>query len=220
MEFAKLTLEFLRVLIWPAVATVALFLFRKEAISMLTRVQEAKFPGGISLSFAAELAEAQGVSLKVEAAVSEEAKNYHGPSIPLSQANARLLQLKLQPSPSGLDLSYYQTIATRDTNLALAGLQIELEIAGRNLAEGFGVQVDGYSGVRTLFDRLRRASAIGADQADLAGRILSLCNLAVRGQFVSQLQASELIRLAQILIDDYVGWLGWGFSQPWDQKAE
>lgn len=44
---------------------------------------------------------------------------------------------------------------------------------------------------------------IGDDQAELARRVLRLCNLAVHGQPVTREQAAEVIKMAVVLIHDY-----------------
>src|SRR5229473_3507434 len=143
MELARLVLDFTKALVWPLVVVAMALLFRKELVAALTRLREAKLPGGVSLSFEAELTEAKRISAKVkEAPPPDQAKLTQQPPVPRSRANARLLQLGLSPSPSGLDLSYYRALAARDTNLALAGVRIELEIAARNLSKGFKVEVD------------------------------------------------------------------------------
>jgi hypothetical protein len=220
MELANLILEFTKALVWPVVVVAIVLLFRKELVAAMSRLREAKLPGGVSLSFEAELSEAKRISAKVEVALPpERARQSQQPPVPRSRANARLLQLGLAPSPSGLDLSYYKTLAARDTNLSLAGVRMELEISARNLAKGFNVNVDPNDSVSLLFSHLRSAGAIDADQAELARRILRLCNLAVHGQSVTEQQAAEVVALAGVLIDEYIAWLGWGFSVPWSEDA-
>jgi hypothetical protein len=216
VEVAKLVLEFVKALIWPVVVVLMAFTFRREVVAAMARLREAKLPGGVSLSFEAELSEAKRISAKVEEAPPpQRAQLAERSPLPRSRANERLLQLGLAPSPSGLDLAYYRTLSQRDTNLALAGVRIELEIAARNLASGFKVEVNPRESASALFSSLRAAGAVDADQTELAHRVLRLCNLAVHGQKVSTQQALEIIGMAQVLLDDYVSWLGWGFELPW-----
>jgi hypothetical protein len=187
--------------------------FKTEIAAALPRLREAKLPGGLSLSFEAELSQAKQLSVTVEATPSSSAeKAAQSEPVARSEINARLIELRLAPSPSGLDLEYYRAVAQRDPNLALAGIRIELEIAARNLAKGFGVQFDPKDSVSLLFSRLQSAGAVGADQAELTRRVLRLCNLAVHGQPTSEVQATEVITIAGVLIKDYVAWLSWGFQ--------
>jgi hypothetical protein len=220
MELAALILEFTKALVWPIVALTIALLFRRELTTALSRLREAKLPGGVSLSFEAELTEAKLVSVKVEEApLPDRARQSQAPAVPLNRVNARLVQVGLQPSPTGLDLSHYRTLAARDPTLALAGLRIELEIAARNLTKGFKIDFDAKQSVSTLFARLRDLGAITTDQADLAFRILRLCNLAVHGESITEQQAAEVIAITQVLFDAYVAWLGWGFDTPWNEVA-
>jgi len=53
-----------------------------------------------------------------------------------------MIHLGLRPSPSGLDMSYYRSLADQDPNVTLAGLRIEIDILARNLAKGFNVSVN------------------------------------------------------------------------------
>ena len=213
MEVAELILEFLKVLIWPVATVLLLREFRKELISMLPRLREAKLPGGVSLSFEAELNQAKEISEAVrEAPPPKPPKQLPRPQATDQGPNSRLVDLGLAPSPSNLDLNYYRAIAQQDTNLALAGIRMELETAARNLAKAYSVAVKENDSISALYSRLQSAGAMYSDQAELTRKVLRLCNLAVHGQPVSTTQAEEVISLAGLLISDYVAWLSWGFE--------
>jgi len=63
--------------------------------------------------------------------------------------------------------------------------------------------------------RLLDASAITDDQFVLGKRVFSLANQAVHGRTVSRREAEEIIDAAQVLVDNYLAWLSWGFDDPW-----
>jgi hypothetical protein len=127
MELAKLILEYLRVLVWPAVALSIALLYKRQIVAVLARLRKAGLPGGVSLDFSEEVREVRQLSEKAEASPSkQESKGL--PAIRLTDANARMLSLGLQPSPSGLDMNYYRSLALQDPNISLAGLRIEIDI--------------------------------------------------------------------------------------------
>jgi hypothetical protein len=123
METAKLILEYIKVLAWPLVVLVIVFIFRRQIESIVKRLEKADLPGGVSLSLRAEILEAKRISEKV-IAEPPPPQSRGVASLPLTEANKRMLELGLQPSPSGLNIDYYRDIATNDPNLALAGLRL------------------------------------------------------------------------------------------------
>src|SRR5262245_31739012 len=132
MDIARLVLEYLRVLVWPAVVVTACLVFRGQLSSMLNRIRHAQLPGGVAVDLDQQISEVKALSAKVQEEPGPQ--NAKGtPSIPLTEANARLIQLGMRPSPSGLDMSYYRRLAEQDPNLALAGLRIEIDVLARNL---------------------------------------------------------------------------------------
>jgi hypothetical protein len=190
MEIAKLVLEYVRALIWPTtVLTLSLF-FRSEIKKVFARLRKAVLPGGVSIDLQEEVREVKELSEKVESAAPPVDRK-RTPGIPQTEANARMIQLGLRPSPSGLDLSYYREIAERDPILALAGLRIELETWFRNVAQGFKVDARPYDSMNRILARLRDANAVTPDQVKLARRVLSFCNQAIHGGEVSKDQAIE-----------------------------
>jgi hypothetical protein len=210
VELARLVLEYLKALAWPLVALAIAMLFRHEVRALLARMRKAALPGGVSLDFEEEIKEAKLLSEKVESAVKEKR-----PSIPLSDANARMLQLGLRPSPSGLDISYYRDLANQDPNLALAGLRIELDVLLRNLAQGFNVEVSpGVSGTR-LARALHEAGALTDEQLELMQKVIRLTNAAAHGKSISREEALTVISIAEVLAGQYLSWLSWGFPDGW-----
>ncbi len=214
MEVAKLVLEYLRVLVWPGIVVTICLVSRKQFVALLERIRHAEFPGGVAFDLSEEIQEVKALSTKVQdTPVPRE--HQKRPSIPLTEANARTIQLGLRPSPSGLDMSYYRDLANQDPNVALAGLRIELDILARNLASGFGVSVNERdSGIR-LLRKLHERNAITSDQMQLLMKVHRVANAAVHGTPVSHDEALAVINSAEILAEQYLSWLSWGFDDRW-----
>lgn len=218
MEIAKLVLEFVKVLAWPVVAAAAVLVFKTELRALIARVRHADLPGGIAIDFPHQIAEAKKLSERVE---STPAPAHHKsvPGIPLTEANARMLHLGLRPSPSGLDMTYYRSLAQQDPTLALAGLRIEIDILAKNLASGFNVATDHRDSGARLLRKLFDASAITAEQMQLGVQVLQMCNAVIHGTAVSREEAEAVIDVAAVLSDQYLAWLSWGFEDGWQPKA-
>jgi hypothetical protein len=214
MDIVEAIIDFLRVLVWPAVVLTLFIIFRQPLRETLRRLRHADLPGGLSVDLQDNIHEGKELSQKVAKERLKDADTKK-PSIPLTEANARIIELGLRPSPSGLDMNYYKTLASQDPTLALAGLRIEIDILARNLAKGFGVPVgtkeSGYSLLRKLSD----SGAITQSQFQLTQRVLQLCDLAIHGQLVSKEQADEILKLADVLAKQYISWLSWGFRDKW-----
>ena len=219
METARLVLEYFQALAWPLVAVLGLLLFRQPLAAILHRLKGAGLPGGVSLDFGQEVRDAQTLSREVAKALRKEPER-SSPMLPVTEANARMLSLYLQPSPSGLDMSRYSDLAQQDPNVALAGLRMEVEIIARNLAKGFKVEFDSRDSAGSLLRRLLDGGAITADQYGLAQKIVRLCNAAVHGTRVSREDAEAVIDAARVLANDYLAWLSWGFDDGWTSHGE
>lgn len=214
MDIARLVLDFIDTLVWPAVVITGLLLFKKPFTTVILRLKGAGLPGGVTLNFEQELRDAQSLSRDVAKAPSKEPKP-GVPTIAVTQANARLISLDLQPSPSGLDMAKYSELARQDPNIALAGLRMEIEILARNLAKGFKIDFDSRDSAGALLGKLQSNGAITEDQYYLAQKIVRLCNAAIHGTRVSQEDAEAVIDTAKVLAKDYLLWLSWGFDDNW-----
>lgn len=214
MEVAKIVLEFLRVLIWPGTVLTLGLLFRIEIKKLLTRLRKAALPGGVSLELEDQIQQVRILSEKVESEPPPSNRE-KAPGIPLTEANARAIQLGLRPTASGLDMSYYRNLAISDPVLALAGVRIELETLARNLAQGFKLEVGSNERIGRVLSRLRDAGAITSDQMKLAQNALSVGNLAMHGEPISVQQAQDVIDSVSVLVKDYLAWLSWGFPDNW-----
>ena len=217
MEIAKLVLEYVRVFIWPVTILVIVLLFRIQIRNLFSRIIKANFPGGVSIeTLPEELKEARRLSNEVredDRKPHPEKKN--SSSIPLTEANARMLSLGFSPSQSGLEFSYYRTLAEDDPNLALAGLRIEVEMMLKNVAKGFKVPLNSRDGVGIITQKLKEHGAITYHQFELIMAIVKLCNEAIHGRKVTTAQANEILDIATVLIDQYIEWLSWGFPDGW-----
>lgn len=219
MEVAKLILEFVKALAWPITALVLAMLFREPLSMILNRLRKAGLPGGVFIDFQEEIQEAKQISKEVEASPppSDRPKR---PTVPLTEANARMIALGLKPTSSGLDMSYYREIAQSDPTLALAGLRIEIEVLANNLATGFKLEPRKTEPITSLLRRLRERGAITSEQMDLARRILAICNRAIHGQNVTLEEALDVIDAARVLANEFLEWLSWGFDDNWTPKTK
>ncbi|ACF46014.1 hypothetical protein Paes_0973 [Prosthecochloris aestuarii DSM 271] len=220
MEIAKIVLEFIRALIWPAIVVFLALSFKNEVAALLGRIKSAKLPGGVSFDLNEKIQEVKVLSNEVQESVSAKQEEHKGkPSIPLTEANARLIQLGFQPSPSGMDMSYYLQFASQDPNLALAGLRMDIDILVRNLAKGFGASVDNKrTSIGQLLRMLLDSDAIYANQYELAVKILNVCNQAVHGTPITYEQARSVIQSAEVLVADFIAWMSWGFDDNWEPQ--
>lgn len=217
MEKAKLVLEYSKVFVWPVTLLFILFIFRRQLVSFLTRLRQADLPGGISLkAFDEKIDKAENISIDVSRQVQEKIRKEKKPGrpmIPSNKINAQMLKLDLSPSPSGLELSYYRQLADQDPNLALAGLRIEVELMLKNLVKGFKLKISEHNTAGQILMKLRERCAITSQQYDLLGHMIALCNVAVHGYKVTTEQAKAILDIADVLRDQYVAWLSWGFRK-------
>lgn len=212
MDTARLILEYIQALIWPVTVLILFIFFRRQIGNIFSRVKKADLPGGISIeTFPDHIKEAKELSVEVREEKHPSTKKKEYPTIPLTEANARMLSLGLDPSPTGLELSHYRILSEQDPNLALAGLRIEVQTMLKNLAKGFKVPIGERDNAGIIARKLREKGAITSRQADLIKAVVQLCNAAVHGIKVTSSQAEEILDIAEILRDNYVSWLSWGF---------
>ena len=212
MEISELVLEYIKVLIWPTTILILSFYFHKQIQGIFNRIKKADLPGGISIeTFPTSLEEAKKLSAEVREEKKESKKQQPYPSIPMTEANARMLNLGFAPSPTGLELSNYRRIAEQDPNLALAGLRIEVETMLKNLAKGWKIDISERDGAGIITAKLKEQGAITLRQYELITVIIKICNAALHGQKVTKKQADDLLDITSVLIEEYIAWLSWGF---------
>jgi hypothetical protein len=212
MDTSSLILEYVKTLAWPLTTFIIVLLFRRQLTSILSRIRKADLPGGISVeTFPDEISQAKQLAKDVRQEKPPDVERRTVPAIPLTEANTRMMNLGLSPSPSGLEISHYRTLAQEDPVLALAGLRIELETMLKNLAKGFKVKISERDSASVITHKLLDCRAITSTQAELVKSIIRLANAAVHGIKVTREQAEEILDTATILRDQYVDWLSWGF---------
>jgi len=215
MEIAELILEYIKALVWPAFAITCVVIFRRSIVGLIPRLKNAELPGGVKFDFQEAIEQAQQLKNEILAAPkSADDPPKIGKPIPLTEANARMLSLGLQPSPSGLDLRYYRALIEQDPNIGLAGLRMELEVLGRNLAKGFNIPLsESEGGAMSIFRKLLDNGAITGLQFQLLKKVIELCNAAIHGERVTKEQAGSILDTMKFLADDYIAWLSWGFPK-------
>lgn len=98
-------------------------------------------------------------------------------------------------------------------------MRIELETLVKNIALGFKVERKKNESVSSLLQRLFDHGAITGEQAELARKILNICNKAIHGQTVSEQEAREVIDAAAVLARYFLSWLSWGFDDNWKPRG-
>lgn len=204
-------------LAWPTIAGAAIYFFKEEIRLLLKKPWKAQLPGGITIETFAEKLEAAkdqavNVGKEVEARLKE--KSIERGSIPTDDVNKLLLERGLEPSPSGLNLKYYEQLISEDPNLGMAALRIDLEKMLRNLARGFKVEIRPTEQSAAGITRaLLRANAITQNQFSFLKQVLEICNAAVHGLPITSSDAHTVLDIVKVLRDDFVAWLDWGFRK-------
>ena len=223
MEIAKLVLAYIDTLVWPVLVLVALTLYRDHFKSLVGRIKKAELPGGISIeTFPEKIEEAKDLSVQVKKETNEKRESQEKKimQLPLTDANMKMLNHGLSPSPSGLEISHYKALAEQDPVLALAGLRIEVETMLKNLAKGFEVDIGEREGTTAIARKLWEKNAITSRQAELINSVVNLCNAAIHGVKVTRAQADEILEIAEVLRDEYISWLSWGFQESANKAME
>ncbi len=210
IQIAEVVLRYVSALAWPAVVVTIVVMFRKSLAQVLDRLKDANLPGGVKINLQETINQANKLSEEVEA-IEPPPESRGVPTIPVTEANARMLKLGLSPSPSGMQLQKYRDLASQDPSIALAGLRIELEILTKNLAKGYGVEIEDRDSVSKVVNKLYSNGSITTQQRRLIDKIIAVCNAAVHGERVSLENAEQIIDTADVLAKHYVSWLSWKF---------
>ena len=217
METFKTIVEIVKVLAWPIVAGIAIYLFKEEIRLLLKKPWKAQLPGGISVETLPERLEAakdRAVNVEKEVETRLKDKNIERTSIASEDVNKMLIERGLEPSPSGLSLKYYERLIADDPNLGMAALRIDIEKMLRNLAKGFKIELKvSEQSTAGLTRALLRANALTENQFNLLRQVLEICNAAVHGLAITSPDAYAVLEIVKILRDDFVAWLDWGFRK-------
>jgi hypothetical protein len=219
MEIAKIFLGFIQALAWPVTTVVLLCIFRKSIIGLIPKMKNAELPGGLKLSFQEGIEIAEQKMEKVKMVESQIGKKKTG-ILSASEANQKMLQHGLRPVPSGLRIDYFREIVEQDPNLALAGLRIEITILMENLLVGWEIEKGKNESVSKTLQKLYDHEAISSEQFELARDVLQLCNKAVHGERITKTEANRVIDIFEILVEQYIWWLTWGFDKETNQTGK
>lgn len=211
MDIAKLLLEYLKVLIWPLLILYAIYIIRPYLDDVLPRLKNAKIPGGFSIDLSEDIREVKELSHEIPRSIPPAGKE-NLKRLDKDEVNTRMISLGLEPSPSGLNTEKYRDLAKEDPNLALAGLRIELETLGRNIAKGFKVDIKSQRSATDIYKKLYDEGALTRDQYELIRKVLKVSNSAVHGAMISTEEALDVIDVGDVLARQYVDWLNWGFD--------
>lgn len=222
MEIAKLVLEYVKVLIWPAVALTAIVMFRVQVRTLMASLRHVKLPGGTELDWQRELRAAEQAAEQVEA--SPRAAEAPVATEGVAQLSMDLYRYGFLPSSTGYDWTYYKQIAERDPNLALVGLRMEIERMLQNMAAVSRVT---YDPVRTSLGKfaglLRSREVLEQSEYDLLRSIINVANAALHGRDVSVDDARRVIEWAEAFKDTYLSFMAGsldrmeaeGIQPPW-----
>lgn len=177
MDAFELALEYLRVIIWPAVVLAALLLFRAQLTSLLGRISHAKFPGG-ELDF-----EARDVAERTRQAIDQE-----------EEPRARLDEHSLIAER-----------IRQDPGLGLAQLRIEFERRLRYFYDNQVPAAGRRRRVVALPALIRELESLGHIPHNIAAYLyefIPLANRAIHGETVSIDAAEELGQVGIRLLED------------------
>ncbi len=214
-ELLKILLEFFGTIIWPITFVVFLSFFRVQIREFLTRAKKVELPGGFSVEIENDIKQAKELATEIkierkpeiERIIRKIGSNFE------SDANIKMIQLGLTPSPSGLDLNYYKSISETDPRLAIIGLRADLEIMLRNLAKGFKIPLIEGNSTAKIVSLLFEKSAITSKQFEFMNTLFRIGNAAAHGIQITKEQTFEVLEIAKVLVKDYVAWLYWGFDK-------
>ena len=191
-ELLKILLGFVSSIIWPLTVFIILFIFKQEIKKLLTRTKKLELPGGFSIEIMAQEIQ-QGKDLanevksernpEVQEIINRVGTNYE------TEANLKMIELGLQTSPSGLDLTYYKNIAEADPRLALVGLRSDLEIILKNLAKGFNLLINEREPIIKIISKLLDQGSITSIQFQYIMTLYGLSNSAAHGALITKNQA-------------------------------
>lgn len=211
LDFWRLILEFITVLIWPITSLFIIIRFSENIRNLLKSVRRAEFPwGGGAVEFEKEVTDLSLQANQPDPEKQARPTSDHPPQI-IENYNAALVKRGLEPTASGLDLNYFRRIASDDPNLALAALRIEIETLIKNLATGFGLSGEMRPSLKHSLNSLKLHGAITNLQHSTAIKIIDICNQAIHGHKIDLSTAIIVIDSVQPLLEDYKLWLSWGF---------
>lgn len=215
-ELLKIIFDFVGTIIWPITTFIIVLIYRKAIHRLIDRARRIELPGGLSLDAIEDnIKEAKELATEIKIERKPDVQNLlDNESVRLeSEANRKMIENGLRPSPSGLNLSYYKDIASTDPRLALVGLRIDFELMLRNLAKGFKIQLEEKEPISKVISKMLNSGAITIKQYEFINVIFRISNSAAHGSEISRRQVYEVLEIGQVLVDDYLAWLDWGFKK-------
>ena len=200
VEVAKLVLDYLRVLVWPALTLLVLMNFQGELVQLVSRMTKWSGPG-FSAEFADKAKEMESEAELITDLVLDGGRFTDG-------WNESLLKAGLTAVPGAFNFERYQEIAKENPNLALAGLRTDLEVMLKNFATINNSASQTMSGSGRIILSLSKQGLLDESMTALAFEVNSLCNRAVHGEKIrvsdalSVLEAGE--RLLSYLFDKVI----------------
>jgi hypothetical protein len=215
-ELLKIILDFIGTIIWPITSLIIILIYRKAILRLVDRARKIELPGGIALEAVEEdIEQAKELAIEIKSDRNPEVQNLidkEGDKLE-SEANVKMIQRGLMPSPSGLNLDYYRDLAQSDPRLALVGLRIDFELMLKNLAKGFKIPIEEKIPVFKIISKLFNEGVITNKQYEFINAIFRISNSAAHGAEISLKQVYEVLDIGQVLVDDYLAWLDWGFNE-------
>jgi hypothetical protein len=220
-ELLKIILDFIGTIIWPVTVCFIILMYKEAILRLINRARKVELPGGVSLETVEDdIKQAKELSQETEAERKPEVKalinkeiEFGGKKRLENETNKKMIQLGLTPSPSGLNLDYYKSISVIDPRLALIGLRSDFELMLRNLAKGFKIPIKEKETATRIVSMLFEKGAISGRQFEFINSIFKILNSAAHGALITKEQVYEVLDIGQVLVDDYIAWLDWGFKK-------
>ena len=95
----------------------------------------------------------------------------------------------------------FQTVASEDPNLALAGLRIEIERRLKELAEARSIDLPSNTGIGRIVQTLDESQVLGPEERSVLMDLIGLLNRAVHGAEVDSRAASWALDVGPQLLD-------------------
>ncbi|HTM98543.1 MAG TPA: hypothetical protein VL088_07370 [Pedobacter sp.] len=214
-ELLKIIFDFIGTIIWPITTFIVVLIYKKAILRLINRAKKIELPGGLSLeAIDDDIKEAKELATEIKTERKPEVQDFideKGTKLE-SESNRKMIENGLIPSPSGLNLAYYNEIVEIDPRLAMVGLRIDFELMLRNLAKGFKIQIEEKEPISKVISKLLNKGAITTKQYEFINLIFRISNSAAHGSEISRWQAWEVLQMGQVLVDDYLAWLDWGFN--------
>jgi len=221
MHIAELVLEFVKTLAWPTVVVVAAVLFRNELAALIQRLHKMKLPGGAEFNFNEAVTSIEKSSKETSRSLKPPRAGQRIVRDTRQKVNDFVQKSGLMASQSGYDFGYYQDIAQRDPNLALAGIRMELERMFYNMLVLNGEDVDRrrfsagqYLGI------LRSREIIPPSLHNLLAQTIEVGNAAIHVADIDKDMSLRVINSLEVFMSFYLDWIQSNYMKQTSQKSK